>query len=853
MADESSIIINIHAQSDIDEATKQVAEMLQAARDLAANSGKLQQANNTLSSSFQQEAGAANKSVQALRDVTKQENMLEKASASMRTELRKVNDQLRELAMQGDTSSETFLLLADRAAQMTDTMGDTQAIINILASDTKNLDTAIGVGAGLTGAFSAATSAAALLGGESEALNEAFLKVQAAMSIINGIQQVAAVMDQRSAANVVLRTALTKLFVKEKQKEAAVTGATAASSGADAVAKTAQAGATAAATTATKGFTAALLANPVMLIVAGVAALAAGLVALTRHFENAAVAARGYEGALNGLKRTNDLISKETNFAARMAEAEGKGWREVLNIQMDGAQARMDAAEKTIAEMKKRQEDSGKELTDAEKGKLDEAIAMHAKALEDFFALYDEYDIKQTAERRKAEEDRLAQQEEYAKKRREAAEAEAKKRKEAAEAEAKLIEEISKAEAERAENAYRESLDDEGKDLLDLDKKQQKELDILNAAYDKKLLSQEEYDKRRLEIEERYLLAEQAVHEKYAAEEDDVINPDTYRDAMALKMQLEGASEDEIYQYRYNSMRKYLQEKMALEQEGTQAWMELNNELTELEIENAERVKEAQESKYQQAMEIAQQALQFVSDMTNEVFGAMSEQISAQLDNLHEMYTTDAAEAAKDEKKKYITKEEFDRKEAALKIKQAKLNKAAALFSIGLNTAMSIMSIWADPTAVWAMKIALTAMAATLGAAQLAAAAAKPLPQYAKGRKGGKGEYAMVGERGAEIMYVPDGASIIPHNKINDPSSWGAFGVPSISMPAMPYTDRDLMMTMAVMQATGQIDYDRMGAALAKHMPQQKAVSVNIDRNGIMVSNGHDTHTYLNAKYSCAW
>lgn len=766
--------------------------MLKAARDLAANSGKLQQANSTLSTSFQQEAGAANKSVQALRDVTKQENMLEKASASMRTELRKVNDQLRELAMEGDTASETFLLLADKAAKMTDTMGDTQAIINILASDTKNLDTAIGVGAGLTGAFSAATSAAALLGGESEALNEAFLKVQAAMSIINGIQQVAAVMDQRSAANVVLRTALTKLFVKEKQKEAITTGEATAASGADAAAKAAEATATTAATTATKGFTAALLANPVMLIVAGVAALAAGLVALKRHFENAAVAARGYEGALKSLERQNDQIAKDTSFAARLAEAEGEGWQKVIDIQRDGAKKRLADAQNTIDEMEKKQRDANGKLTDAEKEALDKAREIEQKAWDDLMALNDDYIIKQAAADKAAADERLAKQKEYAKKRREAA--------------------IEEYEDQRIINGILENIGKNGEPV-----------------------------KLNIELE--------------AEDEDpeDIINPDTYREAMALKMQLEGASEDEIYQYRYNSIKKYLQARMAMESEGTQAWMELNNELTELEIENAERVADAQANKYQQTIEIAQQALQFVSDMTNEVFGAMSEQISAQLDELHEMYTTDAKEAQEDNKKKYISKEEFDRKEAALKIKQAKLNKASALFSIGLNTAMSIMSVWADPTAVWAMKIALSAMAATLGATQLAVAASKPLPQYAKGRKGGKGEYAMVGERGAEIMYVPDGASIIPHNKISDPASWGAYGVPSLPMPAMPNTDRDLMMAMAIMQATGQIDYDRIGSAIAKHMPAQKAVSVNIDRNGIMVSNGHDTHTYLNAKYSCAW
>lgn len=793
MADESSIIINIHAQSDIDEATKQVAEMLQAARDLAASSGKLQQANNTLSTSFQQEAGAANKSVQALKDATKQENLLEKASASMRTELRKVNDQLRELAMQGDTSSETFLLLADRAAKMTDTMGDTQAFINILASDTKNLDTALGVGAGLTGAFNAATSAAALLGGESEALNEAFLKVQAAMSIINGLQQMAAVMDKRSAANVVLRTALTKLFVKEKQKEAIVTGEAAAASGIDAAAKTAQAGATAVATKATWSFTAALLANPVMLIVAGVAALAAGLVALTRHSKKAAEEQRAFNKLQDETKQEIADDKYFTDYAARMAQAQGKSYEEIYKIQRNGLARQKNAEIKAYNEMIARKKAARGKISDEEQKMIDESKDRIEQYTQDLKKIDDDYYINLQKEVHDEEEKRLAKQKEYAQKRREAA--------------------IEQYELELQQRQVLENLSKQSSTPVKV--------------------------KVEVEIEEE--------------EVEDIIDPATYREAMALKMKLEGASEDEIYQYRYNSQKKYLQARMATEQEGTQAWMELNNQLTELEIQNAERVKNIQAEKYQQAMQIAQQALQFIGDMTNEIFGAISDSIQAEIDKLHEYYTTDAAEARENADKKYITEKDLAKKEADLKLKQAKLNKANALFSIGLNTAMSIMSIWADPTAVWAMKVALSAMAATLGATQLAVAAAKPLPQYAKGRKGGKGEYAMVGERGAEIMYVPDGASIIPHNKINDPASWGAYGVPAINMPAMPSTDQDIMRAIAFAQATGQIDYDKIGAALAKHMPQQKAVSVNIDRNGIMVSNGHDSHTFLNTKYSGAW
>lgn len=136
-----------------------------------------------------------------------------------------------------------------------------------------------------------------------------------------------------------------------------------------------------------------------------------------------------------------------------------------------------------------------------------------------------------------------------------------------------------------------------------------------------------------------------------------------------------------------------------------------------------------------------------------------------------------------------------------------------------------------------------------MGAAQLAIAAAKPLAQYEKGRKGGPGEYALVGEKGPEIMYIPRGASIIPNNKIDNPSAWAQFGVPEL-----PHANPDTLHYASEHGAFGQsIDYERLGAAVAAAMPKQRNVTVNVDRSGVHVSNGSSKHTYLNTKYNGSW
>ena len=149
----------------------------------------------------------------------------------------------------------------------------------------------------------------------------------------------------------------------------------------------------------------------------------------------------------------------------------------------------------------------------------------------------------------------------------------------------------------------------------------------------------------------------------------------------------------------------------------------------------------------------------------------------------------------------------------------------------------------------------MTAMAAALGATQLAMVLAKPLPQYAKGRAGGKGEFAMVGERGAELMYVPEGASIVPHDKLSRPDLWGQYGIPQGKRPIMPHVDPDIAGFAIAQQMGYGVDYEKLGRTIMDNVriPAQKAVHVNIDRTGILVSEGNDTHHILNHKYEAAW
>lgn len=130
--------------------------------------------------------------------------------------------------------------------------------------------------------------------------------------------------------------------------------------------------------------------------------------------------------------------------------------------------------------------------------------------------------------------------------------------------------------------------------------------------------------------------------------------------------------------------------------------------------------------------------------------------------------------------KRIISEGEYEKKSEALRLKrvenekklqaainkekrkQALLDRINAVFEITINTAIAATKALATPPAP---NVVLAALAGALGAAQLATALAAPIPAYAKGTKKAKGGMSLVGEQGAEVMYVPKDAKILPAQK----------------------------------------------------------------------------------------
>lgn len=979
MANDSNIIIKITSETDLADAQLQIKdlqeeskrlqkEMQELARIEKEDADSIKQLNlsvekqnkalkqneqyyRDLKKAKQEEVNANERSIQSLKKSVSSYNAMNTSGKQLMTRIRELRNSLSEMEMAGDTSSQAFIEMSVEAAKLQDQMGDTARQVSILASDTKNLDAMVDIASGLTGVFSATTSAVALLTDENEALQKAFFKVQAAMSVLNGIQQVANTLNKDSAANVVLRTTLTKLFSKAKKEETVAETTNTTATVANTAVTNAGTAATKAATTATKGFTKALLQNPVMLVVAALALLVGGLMAAFEWFKAGAKEAREYEKALKALEAAatkqaiemskinkervdslNELKKAEHEYE-KEANKNNASEKERLQKSIEFAKQREDIMIKSLKAEKKALQDSFDELTDA-KIKA-EALFNKVRSLENYIKLKDatlEYNESLqrqgeiTAELAVIDQERLRLEEELKNKLIE-------QKREERDMRISLMKEGSKKEIAEVNARY----DDEKKAIIQkygrnttllkgLATQRQEEINAIHDKYaDEFLQLEDEYKvliaeilqmenpfdrsldvasvrakataeinaiQREIEKLEakggensvekiRNLNAEIKKIETQTANEVKQIEQDKYESAkniqnLELQAQInknERALDSE--KMTTNERKRLLQETGNMQLQQIQNEMDVNKraydqglidketylkrkidldkQYADTNAQIQEEIKEEEKRTTQEKIQYAQMALQELGQLADAIFGAIQDKISAEMEALDKMYTTDAEEAKENSKKKYISEKELEDKKLALKRKQAAIDKASAIFSIGLNTAMGIMSIWADPTAVWAMKVALTAMVAATGAVQLATAAAKPLPQYAKGRKGGAGEYALVGERGPEVMYIPQGASIIPNNKLERPDTWGDYGVPKANLPQLnTISPEQLALTMV---GFGAIDYNRLGKAVADniHIPAQNAVSVNIDRSGISVTKQGETHTYLNKKYSGQW
>ena len=894
------------------------------------------------------EVAATKASIKELENQVKAYKTLHGQNGRMVQKLRAIREELQRMEDAGQFGTKAFMDLAVAAGKLEDQIGDTQARIRVLSSDTIGLDTAMGVADGLSGAFYVATSAAEVFGSDLEALQEAFYRVQAAMSVVSGVQQIANTINKDSVVSVVAQTAAAKLRERAEAKVAVATAASTAATGAQTIA-------TKLATKAQIGLNTAIAANPlawligiIAVAVAAVAALGVGIYALVKNFTAAGKAQNDYKKAskeLENIQRENavgqatraqqqqELLRKQSDAQEeelRKAEARNASEIEMAQISLRHAKEKHDAIVRYNNDEIKKNEEEIAQLEIMVEAKEREAEAFRKGSRKQKKAMEELTEVEQQlAEAKQKNIDLDTEQQDAWEAQQEAAKALMQARRQmrldAEQANIDLMREGAAKEIAQIKFNYKEQLkavqgnskeetalrkallEKQAKEIAEVQRKYalqaqetaiQEQKNLLTAmsqysgteadyadqialtkkiaedeaqaridALDKQILGEKEYEAQveaiRLELANTLRdIDEQEVQRlnENAKRETEILLTEAEARANALTGK-EGVDQQKaIWNDYYNTRKEQIEQNAAFEieainrstdteevkeQKKTQILAQALAEREALEREAADKTKEIDEE-YIQLLQEKMQAIadtfsavmDYLQQASDLVFEAISSNIQAEMDKLDEMYTTDAQEAKENANKKYISEKELADKKAALEMKQAKYAKAQALINAGINTALAITSALATVPFLPMGPIA-AGIASAMGLAQIAIIASKPIAQYAKGRKGGKGEYALVGEKGPEVMYVPDGASIVPNHYLGDMDAWSKFGV-----PALP---NDMMLQ------TLNIDYDRLGKAVAANIPQQKAVSVNVDRSGVTISDNGNRRTYLNHKYAGSW
>lgn len=124
---------------------------------------------------------------------------VDKSSESLRARLKTLTQQIAEMKLAGQDNTEQFKQMVIEAGNIKDAMGDAAAEIKNAGSDTRTFDNLLGAAQAVAGGFAVAQGAAALFGDENEDLQETLLRVNAAMAILQGLQQVSNALEKEGA------------------------------------------------------------------------------------------------------------------------------------------------------------------------------------------------------------------------------------------------------------------------------------------------------------------------------------------------------------------------------------------------------------------------------------------------------------------------------------------------------------------------------------------------------------------------------------------------------------------------------------------------------------------------------
>lgn len=441
----------------------------------------------------------------------------EKSSASLKAELRQLKEQLAQLP----EGSEEYNKIAQRAGEVSDRIGDINQRIKALGSDTRVIDTVVEGAQALSGAFSIATSASALLGEENEDLQKTMAKVEAAIGLTVGIQSVANALQKDTALSIGLANVATKIQIGLQTAYATVVGTT----------------------------TGALKALRVALVSTGVGALVVGLGLLISKLTESKEATEDQEKAQESL---NEQLKQSTDLYSRFSKAIDFATKaNILRAKIAGA------SEKELQELEQKGFESQKKNLIEEENQLKKQLNNEKASYETKLKIIEDLD-RIAKEKIDLDRDRQLNQLEFE------SQLADESRKRASE-NAEKAKEKAKERAEELKRIAKERYDFEQNLLEQQNKRELSALDLIDEIKKENLKNTE------TEEETARRLAEESFNQRKAIIEQDIVDEQTKKDAL-LELELNYANQiNEInlqtQKAQYDADQKALEDKRILKEQ----------------------------------------------------------------------------------------------------------------------------------------------------------------------------------------------------------------------------------------------------------------------------------------------
>lgn len=301
------------------------------------------------------------------------------------------------------------------------------------------------------------------------------------------------------------------------------------------------------------------------------------------------------------------------------------------------------------------------------------------------------------------------------------------------EAETEMREQVSDENRKIASDIFKTQMQDEQRDRLEMIEQAYDAERLLLAEHrSERNISEEQFERERLEMERRY---NTALLENEIATIEKIIEANKER-GISTKSE---------------------------EQKIADLKRRLSKQATDAQIEDLERLREKEKENAEIRKEIANELAQFATDIfNNEMDRDLAEnerkqeeleiETEARKEALENEVLTEEERAdklAEIEADAALKRKELQNEEMKTKERQAKFERAQNISAIALNTARAVVSALPN--------IPLSVAVGAIGAAQMAYALSQPIPKFAKGTESSPEGLAFVGERGTEIMITPSG------------------------------------------------------------------------------------------------